>query len=236
MKRKRSSGLDDSVVENIVKERRKYRLVDAFLRLERIYETGDILRKRLRNHFGRAVFEILDTGRKKGRVLDLGTPFGICGAEIAKQTQDFDIVSLQESKKYAEIARKFAEDDLARMEWVVGRPENIPFSKETFDLIVSSFDMHTWDDPSRALKETQRVLKKRGSVVILDVRRDRWWLIFLPSLFCSWLIAGFWLFRKIRFAFKSSYKPNEMQKILDSLRAEGWEVREGLYYFLVRKG
>jgi ubiquinone/menaquinone biosynthesis C-methylase UbiE len=235
MKRKKSSALSDPVVERILIERRKYRLVDVFLRLERIYETGEILRKRLRNRFDRAVFEALDAGRKKGCILDLGTPFGLCGMEIAKQNQDFDVVSFQESKKYVEISRKFAGEDIVRMDWKVGKPEELPFEDESFDLVVSAFDLHGWIDPLKVLREIDRVLKRRGVLVLLEVRRDRWWFFYIPALIYTWFIGGLWLFRKAKFAFKSSYKPNEIGKLLDFLKLKDWEIRKGSYFFLVKK-
>ncbi len=227
--------LSDPVVEKILRERRKYRIVDVFLELEKIYETGELLRKRLRNRFRRAIFEVLDTGRRKGRILDLGTTFGMCGMGIAKQSHDFEITSFQESKKYVEISRKFAGEDLVRMNWKIGKPEELPFEDESFDIIVSAFDLHTWDNPLKVLREIDRVLRKKGKVVILDVRRDRWWFFYLPSLFYTCFVGGLWLFKRTKFAFKSSYKPNEIGKLLDFLKLEGWEIEEGSYYFLVRK-
>jgi len=221
-------------MEKIVRERRKYRLVDVFLRLERIYETGEIIRERLRNRFDRAVFEALDAGRKKGRILDL-TPFSMCGTEIARQNQDFNIVSLQESKKYVEISKKFAREEIVRMDWRVGRPEELPFGDDSFDLVVSAFDLHSWVDPLRVLSEIRRVLKPRGRIVILDVRRDRWWFFYIPALIYTWFIGGLWLFKRTKFAFKSSYKPWEIGKLIEHLKLEGWEVKEGSYYFLIRK-
>lgn len=223
------------MVERILRERRKYRLVDIFLGYERIYDFGVLLRKRLKRHFERVSFEALDTGRKKGRILDLGTSFGLCGMEIAKQNQDFEITSLQESKKFTEISRKFANEDLVRMDWKVGKPEEIPFEDESFDIVISAFDLHSWDEPLKVLKEIDRVLKPRGVVILLDVRKDRWWFFYLPSLFYTWFIAGYWLFRRVKFAFKSSYKPNEIEKLVQHLKLKNWEVRGGSYYFLLRK-
>lgn len=223
------------MVEKILGDRRKYRLVDIFLAYERIYDFGTVLRNRLKGYFENAVFEALDTGRRKGRVLDIGTPFGLCGMEIAKQNQDFDIVSLQESKKVAEISRKFAEEDLVRMDWRVGNPENLPFRDRSFDIVVSAFDLHGWEDPLRVLKEIDRILKPRGEIVLLDVRKDRWWMFYAPALVYTWFIGGLWLFRRTKFAFKSSYSPEEIGKFLEFLKLKNWEIRRGSYYFLVRK-
>ena len=235
MKRKRSSVLSDPAIENIVNERRKYRLVDAFLAYEKIYDLGVLLRERLGGYFDRVVFEALDIGRRKGRILDLGTPFGFCGMKIARQNQDFEVTSLHESKKFSEISRKFAEEELIKMDWKVGRPEDLPFKDGSFDLIVSAFSLHGWNDPLRVLKEIDRVLKSRGKVVLLDVSRDRWWFFYIPALVHNWFVGGLWLFRRAKFAFKSSYKPREIEKFIEHLELEGWEVRKGSYYFLIVK-
>jgi ubiquinone/menaquinone biosynthesis C-methylase UbiE len=227
--------LSDPVVERILIERRKYRLVDVFLAYEGIFGFGTVLRKRLKRYFESAVFEALGTGRRKGKVLDLGTPFGMCGTAIAKQSQDFDVVSFQESKKVAEISRRFAEEDVVRMDWRVGNPGDLPFRDESFDLVVSAFDLHSWNDPLKVLEEIDRVLKPRGKVVLLDVRRDRWWFFYIPALICTWFIGGLWLFRRAKFAFKSSYNPWETEKLIGSLKLENWEIRKGSYYFLIVK-
>jgi ubiquinone/menaquinone biosynthesis C-methylase UbiE len=155
--------------------------------------------------------------------------------EIARQNQDFEIVSLQDSKKFTEISRRFASEDIVRMDWRVGKPEELPFRDGSFDLVVSAFDLHGWIDPLKVLKEIDRVLKKRGEIVILDMRSDRWWFFYIPALFYTWFIGGLWLFKKTKFAFKSSYKPNEMEKLIQYLKLEGWKVRKGSYYFLVGK-
>ena len=235
MKRKKSSELSNEV-KRIANGRRKYRLLDIFLGYEEIYETGEVLKKRFRNCFERAVSEAMGTGRRSGRILDLGTPFGMCGVSIARQNPNFRIISLQEGKKLTEISRKFADDEMAEIKWGLGRPEEIPFRNESFDMVISSFSIHKWGNPAKTLKETERVLKGRGKVVILDVRGDRWKFVFLPSLIYSWLSAGLWLFRRIRLAFKSSYSPKEIEKVLKSLKLKKWKVKGGVYYLIIRKG
>ncbi len=234
MRRKRSSVSSEETIEEIVRERRKYRVVDVFLGYEKIYEFGKVLRKRFNRYFDRVVFEALDTGRRRGKVLDLGTPFALCGINLAKQSGDFGITSLQEGKKVTEVSRKFSEDEMVEIKRVLGKPEELPFRDQSFDLVVSGFDMHRWGDPPKALREIKRVLKKRGRIVIYDLRRDRWRMACIPLLLYCWLVAGLWLFRRTRLAFKSSYTPKEIEKLTDCLELKGWEV-EGKGCFVVLK-
>ena len=46
---------------------------------------------------------------------------------------------------------------------------HLPFDDGTFDLVVSTFSMHHWADPSAGLAEIARVLKATGVVLIWDL-------------------------------------------------------------------
>jgi len=52
--------------------------------------------------------------------------------------------------------------------FVGGRAEEIPFKGEVFDLLLSSFSIHEFDDHGRALREMARVMRPGGLLLCID--------------------------------------------------------------------
>lgn len=48
----------------------------------------------------------------------------------------------------------------------------LPFSEQTFDVVVSANAFHYFDQPLAALAEVKRVLKPQGQLIVLDWSRD----------------------------------------------------------------
>lgn len=54
----------------------------------------------------------------------------------------------------------------------IARASTLPFTNDSFDVIVSANAFHYFDDPNAALGEMKRILKPKGTVVILDWCKD----------------------------------------------------------------
>lgn len=52
---------------------------------------------------------------------------------------------------------------------VVGKAEKLPFNDESFDVIISRYSAHHWQDVHQALHEMHRVLTKNGKVIMVDI-------------------------------------------------------------------
>ena len=60
--------------------------------------------------------------------------------------------------------REFGDRASARQ----GDVTDLPFAADTFDLVVTSFSSHHWDDPAGAVPELARVLRPVGRLYIYD--------------------------------------------------------------------
>lgn len=94
-------------------------------------------------------------------VLVVGCGNGTSAIKIARLSGG-RIVGIDISKAMVELANEKLEDIvLERTEFKVGDAENIPFSDNTFDVVISE-SVTAFTDRRKALSEYQRVLKKDG--------------------------------------------------------------------------
>jgi ubiquinone/menaquinone biosynthesis C-methylase UbiE len=78
--------------------------------------------------------------------------------------------------------------------------ENLPFKTNSADAVVASMVLHHISNPPLVLQEANRVLKTKGSLCIVDLKkhdkefmRDTYadlWLGFNPDLLIEWLRAA----------------------------------------------
>ncbi|GAG27255.1 unnamed protein product, partial [marine sediment metagenome] len=97
---------------------------------------------------------------KKGRGLEIGVGTGRFAAPL-KIT-----IGIDPSKEMIEIARKRGVD--ARL----GTGEKLPFRNTTFDYVAIIITICFVEDPLRVLKETRRVLKKNGKIIVGIIDKD----------------------------------------------------------------
>ncbi|MCL4415182.1 MAG: methyltransferase domain-containing protein [Actinobacteria bacterium] len=57
------------------------------------------------------------------------------------------------------------------LQFSVADSENLPFRKESFDVVFEKDMLHHTGNPIRALEEIKRITKKGGSIVILEANR-----------------------------------------------------------------
>ena len=63
---------------------------------------------------------------------------------------------------------------------------SLPFSSQSFDVVVSANAFHYFDEPEVALAEMKRVLKPNGKIIILDWNKD-----YPVCRICDWLLQIF---------------------------------------------
>jgi ubiquinone/menaquinone biosynthesis C-methylase UbiE len=102
--------------------------------------------------------DILDVGCGTGRLL-------LRGAEEANKLVGVDLSS--EMVK-ASIQQFFYHELSGKSQFLVADAENLPFEDESFHLALSTCVMFLLPDPSKGIKEINRVLKKDGLIAMLN--------------------------------------------------------------------
>jgi len=106
------------------------------------------------------------------RILDVGTGRGTAAFKALKLLDGRgQIIGLDISTTALREARlRRAREGMPPVEFLRGCGERLPFQDQTFDVVISSFGLAHFRDPSTALREMIRVLKARGRIGIADFR------------------------------------------------------------------
>jgi ubiquinone/menaquinone biosynthesis C-methylase UbiE len=122
----------------------------------------------------RFVAGALAQGIVRGTGLDVGTGPGYVAVEIARQRPGLRVVGLDLAAHMVERASHLAARAglNGRGLWPQADGHHLPFSDDSFGLVISSFALHHWADPLQILYEIARVLKPDGRYYIADVCRE----------------------------------------------------------------
>jgi ubiquinone/menaquinone biosynthesis C-methylase UbiE len=110
----------------------------------------------------------------KGRLLDIGTGPGWLLLKLLQRCPTMNLVGIDSSAAMVAKARQnIADSGLAEaIEIKQGNADKIPFSDSTFDIVVSTWSIHHWKQPTQALNEIHRVLKADSFALIYDLTSD----------------------------------------------------------------
>jgi ubiquinone/menaquinone biosynthesis C-methylase UbiE len=101
-------------------------------------------------------------------VLDVACGSGIVACAFA--TQASHVTGIDITARMIEEAKKNQQKKgLHNMQWQIGEVATLPYSNESFSIVVSRFGFHHFQDPASVLAEMTRVCKTRGQVLVVDV-------------------------------------------------------------------
>jgi ubiquinone/menaquinone biosynthesis C-methylase UbiE len=186
----------------------------------RIY---DDMMKRMRDKGWIETKLILKAGIRQGLALEIGSGPGYLGLEWLKKTEDTNLKALEISPDMIMIAEGNAKEYglEARVEYVEGDAQDMPFEDNMFDGVFTNGSLHEWSQPKKTFDEVYRVLKPGGRYCISDLRRDmnplmKWFLklVARPKEIRPGLISSI----------NAAYTFEEIEAILEESNLRGHKV------------
>jgi ubiquinone/menaquinone biosynthesis C-methylase UbiE len=104
-------------------------------------------------------------------VLEIAPGPGYFAIELSKLGA-YQIVGLDISQTFVDIARVNAAKADVRVDFRRGNASQVPFPDETFDFLLCRAAFKNFSQPVLALQEMHRVLKPGGQALIIDLRGD----------------------------------------------------------------
>ncbi len=153
------------------------------------------------------------SGFKGGRILDVGSGFGAISIELAKAYPESEIIGIDLSKPLLRLSKELAEKELDgnKPEFLEADVMQIPFEKNSFDLIINAYMLHVVEDPVKMSNEIHRVCKPDGIIMMTDLRRN----------------ALAYLVKKLR----TSFTKKEAEEILQQTVFKGGKCRKGPFWW-----
>ena len=182
---------------------------------ERDQELGTVVRQ---------VSEILPAGT---RILEVAPGPGYLAIDLAKIGK-YQIVGLDISKSFVEIAQAKAKEAGVTVDFRHGNASNMPFDAGSFDLIVCRAAFKKFTEPIPALHEMYRVLKPGGKALIMDLRRDASQediKTHVNSLDLNWIntLITKWTFKL--FLLKNAYTSGDIRQLISQTRFARHDIR-----------
>ncbi|WP_161976327.1 class I SAM-dependent methyltransferase [Mycolicibacterium sp. CH28] len=118
--------------------------------------------------YSRIADDLVEVLPEGAEVLDVGTGPGALVGELARRRSDLRLVGVDLSTDMVAAARRNLREFGERATAVHGDVADLPFAEHTFDLVVTSFSSHHWDDLAAAVPELARVLRPGGRLYVYD--------------------------------------------------------------------
>jgi ubiquinone/menaquinone biosynthesis C-methylase UbiE len=108
---------------------------------------------------------------KAGCLLDIGTGPGRLLSKLHQKSPQMRLVGIDSSPAMVTKAKENT-IGIESIEIREGNAGNIPFPDRHFDIVVSTASIHHWKQPTKAINEVWRVLKKGNFALIYDLVSD----------------------------------------------------------------
>lgn len=173
----------------------------------------------------------------KGTLVDIGCGSGNLIIQIAESFPDLNLIGIDISSEILEFAKKLALDrNLGkRIEFKIGNVEKLPFSNESIDFIISTLSLHHWVNPVKVFNEIHRVLKRDGTLLIFDFRRDSRRFFYGILTFATKVVVPKALkeVHEPLGSIQSSYAYNELFQLISQTRFQNPKVKTFLAWMFI---
>lgn len=133
-----------------------------------------LLTRMLRPVYRRIAQDALGDVPRGARVLDVGTGPGHLVAALAQHRPDLEVVGVDVDPRMVDRATANLAPLGTRATAVVGDVASLPLPDDQFDLVVTTFSLHHWGDPTRGGTEVERVRAPGGAVRVYDFAGAPW--------------------------------------------------------------
>jgi ubiquinone/menaquinone biosynthesis C-methylase UbiE len=167
----------------------------------------------------------------QGRILDVGTGFGMLAITLAQMDPIVDVIGLDISPTMIEAGNRIvARKGLAsRVSFKMGNAQAIPFPDDYFDGVISYGSLHHWLEPETVFNEINRIRKPGGMIYVADLKRDQpripLWILYAMVRFR----AGKRMAEEMINSVNSAYTPSEMGTILSMTTIKNWQPMHNFY-------
>ena len=124
--------------------------------------------------FGPIADDIARVAPPGAAILEVGCGSGVLSLRLAAH-HDLAVTAVDvdpdEIRRAREKAARNGSAGRAKPEFLVADVARMPFDDGSFDLVVSTFSMHHWEDKQAGLAEVWRVLRPGSRALIWDTRR-----------------------------------------------------------------
>ncbi len=119
------------------------------------------------------------------KVLDIATGTGDLAIALARKIRECNITGADLTPNMLKVAeRKMAKRGLSeRIELIECSALDMPFADESYDAVTVGFGVRNFENLEKGLSEMVRVVRRGGSVFILEFSKPRNTLISVPYLF-----------------------------------------------------
>ena len=111
----------------------------------------------------------------KGHILDVGTGTANLAIAIKRKSPKTKILGIDPDGKILEIAKGKIRKEKLDIKLLKAFAQELPFKNQSFDYVVSSFAIHHIPSQlkNQAFYEMYRVLKKGGTILIIDIGKPK---------------------------------------------------------------
>lgn len=105
----------------------------------------------------------------RGTVLDVGTGSGQLTSLLAEMAPNVSIIGIDIEQCLIHDGQEHALQNTGRdrISLVLADVQALPFSKDSFDMVVSTMSLHQWRDEGKAIAELHRVLRDGGIALVV---------------------------------------------------------------------
>lgn len=122
----------------------------------------------------RKVIKNLKKMKPKGTLVDIGCGSGKLIIQIAEHFDNLTLIGVDIAEDMIALAKEnsLKKGQRDKIEYKIGTAEELSFSDDSIDFIISTLSLHHWSNPLIIFQEIYRVLKENGKFLIFDFRRD----------------------------------------------------------------